>query len=134
MTVIVWNRNRNKFINQIRASGGHIQLTIMIDTQQRYIKLNILSEVSIIVVQAHWFIFLWKNCIYSKKWCIWISYFVQDFCKKIDSKTLYSLNFCESDNSKSEIDKCLLSISSWKWHICRSTNNHISRCLVTPVQ
>ena len=46
------NRNRNKFINQIRAPGGHIQLTIMIDTQQ-YIKLNIHSEVSIIVVQAH---------------------------------------------------------------------------------
>jgi hypothetical protein len=29
------NRNRNKFINQITAPGGHIiQLTIMIDTQQ----------------------------------------------------------------------------------------------------
>jgi hypothetical protein len=26
------NRNRNKFINQIRALGGHIQITIMIDT------------------------------------------------------------------------------------------------------
>ena len=26
------NRNRNKFINQIRAPGGHIQITIMIDT------------------------------------------------------------------------------------------------------
>ena len=46
------NKNRNKFINQIRAPGGHIQLTIMIDTQQQYIKLNIHSEVSIIVVQA----------------------------------------------------------------------------------
>jgi hypothetical protein len=46
------NRNRNKFINQIRAPGGHIQLTIMIDAQQQYIKLNIHSEVSIIVVQA----------------------------------------------------------------------------------
>jgi hypothetical protein len=33
-------------------SGGHIQLTNMIDTQQ-YIKLNIHGEVSIIVVQAH---------------------------------------------------------------------------------
>jgi hypothetical protein len=30
------NRNRNKFINQIRAPGGHIQITIMIDTQQQY--------------------------------------------------------------------------------------------------
>jgi hypothetical protein len=30
----------NKFINQIRAPGGHIQITIMIDTQQQYIKLN----------------------------------------------------------------------------------------------
>ena len=29
-------RNRNKFINQIRAPGGHIQITIMIDTQQQY--------------------------------------------------------------------------------------------------
>ena len=35
------NRNRNKFINQIRVPGGHIQITIMIDTQQQYIKLNI---------------------------------------------------------------------------------------------
>jgi hypothetical protein len=25
-----------KFINQIRAPGGHIQITIMIDTQQQY--------------------------------------------------------------------------------------------------
>ena len=45
------NRNRNKFINQIRAPGGHIQITIMIDTQQQYIKLNIRGEISIIVVQ-----------------------------------------------------------------------------------
>ena len=45
------NRNRNKFINQIRAPGGHIQITIMIDTQQQYIKLNIHGEISIIVVQ-----------------------------------------------------------------------------------
>jgi hypothetical protein len=29
-------RNRNKFINQIRTTGGHIQITIMIDTQQQY--------------------------------------------------------------------------------------------------
>ena len=43
---------RNKFINQIRVPGGHIQL--MIQTQQQYIKLNIHSEVSIIVMQAHW--------------------------------------------------------------------------------
>ena len=47
------NRNRNKFINQIRAPGGHIQITIMIDTQQQYIKINIRGEISIIVVQAH---------------------------------------------------------------------------------
>jgi hypothetical protein len=47
------NRNRNKFINQIRAPGGHIQLTNMIGTQQQYNKLNIHGEVSIIVVQAH---------------------------------------------------------------------------------
>ena len=47
------NRNRNKFINQIRVPGGHIQMTIMIDTQQQYIKLNIRGEISIIVVQAH---------------------------------------------------------------------------------
>jgi hypothetical protein len=39
--------NRNKFINQIRAPGGHIQITIMIDTQQQYIKLNIRGEISI---------------------------------------------------------------------------------------
>jgi hypothetical protein len=30
-----------------------MQLTIMIDTQQQYIKLNIRGEISIIVVQAH---------------------------------------------------------------------------------
>jgi hypothetical protein len=34
MLLEVGNRNRNKFINQIRAPGGHIQITIMIDTQQ----------------------------------------------------------------------------------------------------
>jgi hypothetical protein len=28
------------FINQISAPGGHIQITIMIDTQQQYIKLQ----------------------------------------------------------------------------------------------
>ena len=27
---------QSKFINQIRAPGGHIQITIMIDTQQQY--------------------------------------------------------------------------------------------------
>jgi hypothetical protein len=42
-----FNRNRNKFINQIRAPGGNIQITIMIDTQQ-YIKINIRGEISII--------------------------------------------------------------------------------------
>jgi hypothetical protein len=31
----------------------YIQITIMIDTQQQYIKLNIRGEISIIVVQAH---------------------------------------------------------------------------------
>jgi hypothetical protein len=41
------NRNRNKFINQIRAPGGHMQITIMIDTQQQYIKLNIRGEISV---------------------------------------------------------------------------------------
>jgi hypothetical protein len=46
-------RNRNKFINQIKPPGGHIQITIMIDTQQQYIKLNIRGEISITVVQAH---------------------------------------------------------------------------------
>jgi hypothetical protein len=30
------NRNRNKFINEIRAPGGLIQITIIIDTQQQY--------------------------------------------------------------------------------------------------
>ena len=35
---------QNKFINQIRAPGGHIQITIMIDTQQQYINLNIRGE------------------------------------------------------------------------------------------
>jgi hypothetical protein len=53
VTKIQLDRNRNKFINQIRAPGGHIQLTNMIDTQQQYIKLNIHGEVPIIVVQAH---------------------------------------------------------------------------------
>ena len=43
------NRNRNKFINQIRVPGGHIQITIMIDAQQQYIKLNFRGEISIIV-------------------------------------------------------------------------------------
>ena len=46
-------KNKNKFINQIRAPGGHIQITIMIDTQQQYINLNIRGEISIIVVQVH---------------------------------------------------------------------------------
>ena len=32
----------------MRAPGGHIQITIMIDTQQQYIKLNIRGEISII--------------------------------------------------------------------------------------
>ena len=50
VTKIQLDRNRNKFINQIRAPGGHIQLTNMIDTQQQYIKLNIHGEVPIIVV------------------------------------------------------------------------------------
>jgi hypothetical protein len=45
------NRNRNKFINQISVPGGHIQMTIMIDTQQQYIKLNIRGEISIILVK-----------------------------------------------------------------------------------
>ena len=31
--------------------GGHIQITIMIDTQQQYIKLNIRGEISIIVMK-----------------------------------------------------------------------------------
>ena len=37
------------FINQIRAPGGHIQVTIMIDAQQQYIKRNIHGEISIIM-------------------------------------------------------------------------------------
>ena len=37
-----------RFFNQIRAPGGHIQLTNMTDTQQQYINLNIHGEVSII--------------------------------------------------------------------------------------
>ena len=36
-------------LTKIRAPGGHIQITIMIDTQQQYIKLNIRGEISIIV-------------------------------------------------------------------------------------
>ena len=39
LIMVYRNRNRNKFINQIRAPGGHLQITIMIDTQQQYIKL-----------------------------------------------------------------------------------------------
>ena len=50
-TVIYRNRNRNKFINQIRAPGGHIQITIMIDTQQQYINLNIRGEISINIIR-----------------------------------------------------------------------------------
>jgi hypothetical protein len=38
-----------KMNNSIKAPGGHIQITIMIDTQQQYIKLNIRDEISIIV-------------------------------------------------------------------------------------
>jgi hypothetical protein len=63
------NKNRNKFINQIRATGGHIKITIMIDTQQQYIKLNIRGEISIIVLQAHsgnLFLFLFLFRIISK--------------------------------------------------------------------
>jgi hypothetical protein len=37
-------RRTSSFINQIRAPGGHIQITNMIDTQQQYIKLNIRGE------------------------------------------------------------------------------------------
>ena len=37
-------------ISLLTKSGGHIQITIMIDTQQQYIKLNIRSEISIIVM------------------------------------------------------------------------------------
>ena len=51
-----WNENENKFINQIRAPGGHIQIQIMIDTQQ-YIKLNIRSEISIIVMKIYLWLF-----------------------------------------------------------------------------
>jgi hypothetical protein len=36
LTASIEIENRNKFINQIRAPGGHIQITIMIDTQQQY--------------------------------------------------------------------------------------------------
>jgi hypothetical protein len=45
--------HQHGIINQIRAPGGHIQITIMIDTQQQYINLNIRGEISIIVVQAY---------------------------------------------------------------------------------
>ena len=38
------NRNRNKFINQIRAPGGHIQITIMIDTQQKIHKEQLVGD------------------------------------------------------------------------------------------
>ena len=37
-------------ISLLTKSGGHIQITIMIDTQQQYIKLNICGEISIIVM------------------------------------------------------------------------------------
>ena len=36
-------------LTKSRPPGGHIQITIMIDTQQQYIKLNIRGEISIIV-------------------------------------------------------------------------------------
>ena len=36
-------------LTKITAPGGHIQITIMIDTQQQYIKLNIRGEISIIL-------------------------------------------------------------------------------------
>ena len=36
-------------LTKITAPGGHIQITIMIDTQQQYIKLNIRGEISMIV-------------------------------------------------------------------------------------
>jgi hypothetical protein len=36
-------------ISLLTKSGGHIQITIMIDTQQQYIKLNICGEISTIV-------------------------------------------------------------------------------------
>jgi hypothetical protein len=41
---------RPKQLVRIRAPGRHIQITIMIDTQQQYIKLNIRGEISIIVM------------------------------------------------------------------------------------
>jgi hypothetical protein len=34
--LLIYEMKWNKFINQIRAPGGHIQITIMIDTQQQY--------------------------------------------------------------------------------------------------
>jgi hypothetical protein len=41
-------------ISLLTKSGPQdTQITIMIDTQQQYIKLNIRGEISIIVVQAH---------------------------------------------------------------------------------
>jgi hypothetical protein len=46
----ILSTSEDKFINQIRAPGGHMQITIMIDTQQQYIKLNIRGEISIIVM------------------------------------------------------------------------------------
>jgi hypothetical protein len=36
-------------LTKITAPGGHIQITIMIDTQQQYMKLNIRGEISIIL-------------------------------------------------------------------------------------
>jgi hypothetical protein len=36
-------------ISLLTKSGGHIQITIMIATQQQYIKLNICGEISIIM-------------------------------------------------------------------------------------
>jgi hypothetical protein len=35
---------------RLLTKSGHIQITIMIDTQQQYIKLNIRGEISIIVM------------------------------------------------------------------------------------
>ena len=37
-------------VSQYLAPGGHIQIIIMIDTQQQYIKLNIRGEISIIMM------------------------------------------------------------------------------------
>ena len=37
-------------ISLLTKSGGHIQITIMIDTQQQCIKLNIRGEISIIAM------------------------------------------------------------------------------------